>query len=116
MIRRVYMAKKALSMKELTNHSIHITEDTIIVYPQFNAESSAGDCLDVCSKHNNKYCIYRGILAFVYDHELYVTSYTKGNFDCLRYHHLKPAKFWVPFSIGDYPKKEKSRWEKICKL
>lgn len=90
---RVYPGMKVVCPKSAPNFPINLSKIT----PRFN----------------NCYAIHNEIICFVSDDEVFVTPYTRITINILDSAGFCEKFFYVPFSNGDYPKSEKSKWNSL---
>lgn len=101
------------TIKELVNKdSIRIYDGMAVIWPQSKKEETIN--FDVAT-FNGSYALNNGTLAFVIDNTLYVTPYTSLAISTLKYAGMRESNFHVPFSNGDYPKKEEGKWRVLCR-
>lgn len=96
------------TLENLINDSMRIYPGMIAVWPRENKEEIIN--FDVAT-FNGSYASNNGTLAFVYENILYVTPSTRKAYDVLA--SFKQSYFYVPFSNGDYPKNERTKWMQL---
>ena len=103
-------------MLELMKRSIELPDKVLVVYP-FNQEETL-DISDVRAKFNGAvYCMNNSTLAFITkDHRFFATPFTRKAYRKLDEEGFREASFYVPFSNGDYPKGDASRWFELREL
>lgn len=103
------MAKQIESIGSLKENSIHIYSGMISVSPSEASESEI-NMANAINKFNNCYAVKRPTVCFISDGIAYATPYTDKLIRSLKAAGLKEKEFYVPFSEGDYPKNEATRW------
>ena len=81
----------------------------IAVWPQFNQENAL-NVMDLAPKFNGRFATNNSTACFVHENEIYVTPYTRDVIATLRSSGFTDDYFYVPFSNGDYPKQEETKW------
>lgn len=104
------MANKYTSIEDLIKESVRVYNGMIAVWPQYGKEEEVNF---ECATFNgaNAYCSNNGTLAFIFDKQLYVTPSTTDAFKILDEECFSEKYFYVPFSNGDFPKREQFFWE-----
>lgn len=102
-------------MKDLKENSIQIHNTITVVHPIQDEETTL-DMSDMRSKFNGAYCTNNSTICFVNDDMVFVTPYTRTAMATILKAGLRREYFYVPFSNGDYPKFEKSKWLRLRKL
>ena len=101
------------SMVSLVKNSIHVTNATAVIWPQFGDKETTVNVTNHRTQYNGAYSINNGVICFVVDHEVYVTPYTRGAMETIEEAGLTQKYFYVPFSNWDYPKYERMKWEHL---
>lgn len=100
------------TIQELFNDSITINAPIRVTYFTGNEETYIPDV----AKFNGCYASNNSTLAYVdIEGTLHVTPFTHAALKCLQENGFTEKFFYVPFSNGDYPTAEKSRWEFLRK-
>ncbi len=100
------------TMKKLINDSIQVIEGMTAVFR--NGEEVFLHVSECESKFNGCYAINNSTICFVLNGNVYVTPYFKVAEKTLQENGLHRENFYVPFSNGDYPKRQKEKWSTLC--
>ena len=63
-----------------------------------------------------KYCMYNGVIIFIYEKVFYVIPYMRTVMNILKENDFIFHKMDVPFSNGDYPAELKAHWEMLLTM
>lgn len=91
------------------NDCIRVYPGMTVVWPQLSSEENL-NLSEIAPKFPNRYAMNNSTVAFVSDHEVYVTPYTRTVVSTLESSGFRSEYFYVPFSNGDYPKDENAQW------
>ena len=100
-------------MKNLKENSICVSNPIVVCWTQFGEKDETIDMSDIGSKFNGAYCMNNSTICFVVDHEVFVTPYTREAMSTISCAGLARKYFYVPFSNGDYPKYQKTKWLRL---
>lgn len=90
--------------------AVRVYPGMIAVWPQFNQEEAL-NLMELAPKFNGRYATNNSTACFVHENEVFVTPYTRAVIATLRSFGFTDDYFYVPFSNGDYPKQEESKWK-----
>lgn len=108
------MASRTMTIDSLKQRSIKLYEGITAVFPyEAREEQISTKKMITAYKIKKDYAIHQATLCFVSAGELYVTPYTDIAERSLIALGYRRAKFYVPFSNGDYPKKEVLKWAEL---
>lgn len=100
-------------MEKLEKNSVYIYSG-IVVHWQNSSKDETLDLSEVALKFPGCYATNNSTVCFVNDQgKVFATPYTRLAIQTLRDAGLKSSRFYVPFSNGDVPKKEKAYWERL---
>ena len=103
------MANKTINMDSLKEIAVHIHTGMVSVFPNEATESRL-DLSEIKKEFNGCYSLQSPTISFIHNSEMYAIPYTDRVVRSLEVAGLKRANFYVPFSQGDYPKNETSKW------
>ena len=107
--------RKEEEMKNLKENSICINGTIIACWPQYGEKDEPVDMTDIGSKFNGCYATNNSTICYVHNHQIFVTPYTREAMRTIEDAGLVRKSFYVPFSNWDYPKYEKTKWERLRK-
>lgn len=111
------MANNMIAMDFLKEEAVRIYTGMIVVSQRSSKEETL-NISELASKFNGCYATNNSTVCFVSDDEVFVIPYTRITMHFLRSAGFHEKHFYVPFSNGDYPKQEQSKWnylrEKAC--
>lgn len=106
------MANKYTSIEDLMKDSVKVYDGMVAVWPQYGTEEKVN--FDCATFNGEKvYSSNNGTLAFIIDGTLYVTPSTRNAFRVLDEENFVEKYFYVPFSNGDFPKREWYIWQEL---
>lgn len=108
------MVKNITAMDSLKEKSVRVNSGMIAVFPQFSHEEPL-EISDLAPKFNGCYATNNSTVCFVFGNEVFVTPYTRNAMKILHSADFREEHFYVPFSNGDYPKAEQSKWVTLRK-
>ena len=94
-------------------------EGSVRFYPgmiEVSALSFQEENLDLSNlvlRFNGCYAANNSAICFVYDNEIFITPYTRSTLCLLLSAGFHRSYFYVPFSNGNYPKFEQSKWNQL---
>ena len=100
------------NMDSLKKGVVRVYSGMIAVFPQFSQEEVL-NVSELASKFNGCYAMNNSTVCFVSDNEVFVTPYTRTAMRTLLSAGFYEKYFYVPFSNGDYPKSEQSKWNAL---
>lgn len=103
------MANTIINIGSLKASAVHIYTGMISVFPHEGREARL-ELSEVKEKFNGYYSLQTPTVSFVHNGEMYAIPYTERVIRSLKAAGLKKAKFYVPFSDGDYPKGQAEKW------
>ena len=106
------MANNIITIDSLKERAVRIYTGIISVFPQFSQEETL-NVSELVPKFNGCYSTNNSTVCFVSDNEVYVTPYTSSVMHSLTSLGFSKEYFYVPFSNGDYPKFEQSKWNSL---
>lgn len=106
------MANYNKGMDSLKKGAVKVHSGMIAVFPQ-HAQESILDISELVPKFNGCYATNNSTVCFVFDDEVFVTPYTRFVMSSLHSAGFCEKYFYVPFSNGDYPKTEWSKWNSL---
>ena len=102
-----------MNLKKLIDDSLEVTTKTLVGWPKMGCRNKPLDMREVARKNNERYSVHKDVMCFVHMGRVFVTPFTRKRVLALEAAGLKPGKFYVPFSNGDYPVHERKQWEKM---
>lgn len=100
-------------IETLKQNSIEITQFGIeVIWPQDGREETIHP-QETTSKFNGCYAVNNSTIAFVSNHRLFVTPYTRSAIKTLVNNGHAKSNFYVPFSNCDYPKHTPDYWRAL---
>ncbi len=106
------MAKNIIAMDSMKEGAVRVYNGMIVVYPWCSTEDVL-DISELAPKFNGCYATNNSTVCFVTDGEIFVTPYTRLGISSLCSAGFRKEHFYVPFSNGDYPKAEQSKWNSL---
>lgn len=108
------MDNNSIAMESLKKEgAVRVYSGMIVVSPQCEQEEEL-NVLELVPKFNGCYAIKISTVCFVSDNEVFAIPYTRRTVDTLCSAGFREALFEVPFSKGEYPKEEQSKWRALC--
>lgn len=91
---------------------VRVYNGMIAVFPN-SAKEKALYVSDLASKFNDCYAMNNSTVCFVSGNEVFVIPYTRSTMSSLDYAGFHRDYFYVPFSNGDYPKANQTKWNNL---
>lgn len=106
---------KQITMEHLKTESIHVTDGTVIMFPQYQKTETL--CIsNLIPKFPGCFATNNSTVSFITtDGHFFVTPYTTKKIHLLKELGFSKENFYVPFSNWDYPIIEQSLWELLQK-
>ncbi len=101
-----------ITMDSLKERSVRVYPGTIAVNPVFETEEEL-ELSEHVLKFNGCYATNNSTVCYVIDNKIYATPYTRTKTRSLRSAGFRQDYFYVPFSNGEYPKNERTKWETL---
>lgn len=103
-----------MTMKNLIASSIVVCDGTVTCFPQFGNKEEALHVSEITAEHNKCFAVNNSVIAFVRDHQMHVTPFTKEAVNTLKNAKYHQGDFHVPFSNWDHPRDNKEIWDDLC--
>lgn len=100
-------------MDSLKKEAVRVYTGMISVWPLFSKEEPL-KLSGMIPKFNGCYAMNNSTVCFISDNEIFVTPYTRLAIRTLHSAGFCKESFPVPFSNGEYPKSEKTKWDSLC--
>lgn len=100
-------------MENLKKNSIRILGNIVVCWPQYGDREETLNMSDIASKFNGAYSVNNSTICYVHNNEVFVTPYRRTAMNTIRAAGLVEKHFYVPFSNWDYPKFQKTEWERL---
>lgn len=108
--------KNIITMKSIEEGSIRIYSGMIAVWPQLSNYEDVITVDGLSPKFNGCYAANNSTMIVVASgSEILVTPYMRDKEEFLKGEGFYKKDFYVPFSNGEYPKKEKEKWKSLCR-